>query len=85
MTEIARGAGVASISQWNRDRKSAAVLEEVKRQTAEAQRLGFGGTPSFGVEGPGTEGLKALDFPESAGDLEEAIEEAQAPRDRRSA
>jgi protein-disulfide isomerase len=76
MTAIAKGAGVADVSRWNRDRKSAAVLEEVKRQTAEAQRLGFSGTPSFAVEGPGSEGLKTLDFPESAADLEAAIEEA---------
>lgn len=76
MTAIARGAGVADISRWNRDRKSAAVLEEVKRQTAEAQQLGFRGTPSFAVEGPGSEGLKTLGFPESAADLEAAIEEA---------
>jgi protein-disulfide isomerase len=76
MTEIARGAGVADISQWNRDRRSAAVLGEVKGQTAEAQRLGFSGTPSFAVEGPGTEGMTTLDFPESAGELEEAIDGA---------
>lgn len=76
MTEIAKGAGVADIPQWNRDRKSAAVLGEVEDQTAEAKKLGFSGTPSFAVEGPGTEGLKTLDFPESAGDLEEAIEAA---------
>jgi protein-disulfide isomerase len=76
MTEIARGAGVADVSRWNRDRKSAAVLEEVKRQTGEAQQLGFSGTPSFAVEGPATGGLKTLGFPESAGDLEAAIEEA---------
>lgn len=84
MAEIARGAGVPDIARWNRDRRSAAVLAEVERQTAEAQQLGFGGTPSFAIEGPGAEGLKTLDFPESAGGLEEAIEEAQAPLGRRS-
>jgi protein-disulfide isomerase len=76
MTEIARGASVPDISTWNRDRKSAKVLEEVEATTAEAQRLEFTGTPSFAVEGPGTSGKKTLGTPGSAGAIEEAIEEA---------
>jgi protein-disulfide isomerase len=76
MTQIARGVGVSDIAKWNRDRKSEAVLAEVKRQTEEAQQLGFSGTPSFAIEGPATHGLKTLDLPESAGDLEAAIEAA---------
>jgi protein-disulfide isomerase len=84
LTEIARGAGVPDISAWDRARKSKAVLAEVERQTAEAQRLGFTGTPSFAVEGPATEGVKTLGTPSSAGGLEEAIEEAQPPLDRHS-
>lgn len=76
LTEIARGAGVADIARWNKDRKSPAVLGEVEDTTAEAQRLGFTGTPSFAVEGPGTSGKKTLGTPGSAGQLEEAIEDA---------
>jgi protein-disulfide isomerase len=76
MTEIARGAGVPNIAKWNRDRKSAKVLEEVEDTTAEAQKLEFTGTPSFAVEGPGTSGLKTLGTPGSAGQIEEAIEAA---------
>ncbi|HEX6687043.1 MAG TPA: thioredoxin domain-containing protein [Solirubrobacterales bacterium] len=76
LSEIARGAGVADIARWNKDRKSAAVLKEVEATTAEAQRLGFTGTPSFAVEGPGTSGKKSLGTPGSAGLLEEAIEDA---------
>jgi protein-disulfide isomerase len=76
MTEIAKGAGVADIARWNRERKSAKVLGEVKAETAEAQRLGFSGTPSFAVEGPGTAGKETLGTPGEAGLLEEAIEEA---------
>ncbi|MGE5281886.1 MAG: DsbA family protein [Chloroflexota bacterium] len=76
LTAVARAAGVPDIGQWNRARKSKAVLREVKETTAEAQRLGFSGTPSFAVEGPGTIGLKALGTPESAGDLEAAISSA---------
>lgn len=76
MTEVARGAGVKDIAEWNRDRKSAKVLEEVKDTTAEAQRLGFSGTPSFAVEGPGTKGMETLGTPGSAAQIEESIEAA---------
>lgn len=76
MTEIARGAGVSNIAKWNRDRKSAEVVEEVEGTTAEAQRLEFTGTPSFAVEGPQTSGKETLGTPGSAGQIEEAIEGA---------
>jgi protein-disulfide isomerase len=76
MTAIARGAGVPDIARWNRDRKSPKVLAEVKATTAEAQRLGFSGTPSFAVEGPATEGVKTVGGAPSLGELETAIGEA---------
>lgn len=76
LTEIARGAGVPDIAKWNKDRKSAKTLQEVKETTAEAQRLGFTGTPSFAIEGPGTSGLKTLGTPGSAGEIEAAIDSA---------
>lgn len=76
LIEIAKAAGVADIAKWNRERKSAAVLREVEATTSEAQQLGFTGTPSFAVEGPGTSGKKSLGTPGSAGQLEEAIEDA---------
>jgi protein-disulfide isomerase len=77
LTEIARGAGVADIAKWNEDRKSSAVLAEVTATTAEAQKLGFSGTPSFAVEGPATTGKESLGTPGDAGLLEEAIEQAR--------
>jgi protein-disulfide isomerase len=76
MTEIAKGAGVKDIARWNRDRRSAKVVGEVEATTAEAQRLGFTGTPSFAVSGPGTKGMESLGTPGSAGAIEEAIEGA---------
>jgi protein-disulfide isomerase len=76
MTAIARGAGVPDIAQWNRDRRSPKVLGEVKATTAEAQRLGFSGTPSFAVEGPATEGVRTVGGAPSLGELETAIEAA---------
>ncbi|MDX6609048.1 MAG: hypothetical protein QOF85_973 [Solirubrobacterales bacterium] len=73
LTAIAKAAGVRNVAKWNSDRKSKRVLEEVANTTGEAERLGFTGTPSFAVEGPGTTGLEPLGTPGSAGDLEAAI------------
>lgn len=76
LTAIARAAGVRDIARWNKDRRSKAVLDQVAQTTAEAERLGFSGTPSFAVEGPATKGLKTLGLPSSSGDLESALAEA---------
>ncbi len=73
LTAIAKGAGVPDIAKWNADRKSKRVLAEVAATTAEAEKLGFTGTPSFAVKGPGTNGIETLGTPGSAGDLESAI------------
>lgn len=75
LTAVAEGAGVPDIARWNRDRHSQRILAEVERTTTEARRLGLGGTPSFAVEGPRTDGLEPIDA-ESAGDLEAAIDRA---------
>lgn len=76
MTEIARGAGVPDISRWGREREDPGTIAEVEATTAEAERLGFRGTPSFAVEGPATRGKKSLGTPGEAALLEEAIEAA---------
>ena len=76
LTSIAKGAKVVDIPRWNRDRRSAAAKNEVKRTTGEAERLGFGGTPSFAIEGPGTNGLEPLGTLGSLGEFEEAIDAA---------
>jgi len=76
LTSIAEGAGVPDIDRWNSDRKSKRVLSEVAATTAEAERLGFGGTPSFAVEGPGTSGLQPIGTPESTEALESALSKA---------
>jgi protein-disulfide isomerase len=77
LTAIAKGAGVPDIARWNADRKSRRVLSQVAATTAEAERLGFSGTPSFAVEGPGTSGTETIGTPGSAGDLESAISGAE--------
>lgn len=76
LTAIAKGAGVPNIVKWNRDRKAKATTEEVEATTAKAKELGFSGTPSFAVEGPGVRGVENLGTPGSSGDLESAIENA---------
>jgi protein-disulfide isomerase len=76
LTEVAKGAGVPDIAQWNKDRKSEKVIAEVEATTKEAQQLGFTGTPTFAVEGPGTSGKESLGTPGSAGVIEEAVDEA---------
>jgi len=76
LTEVANGAGVPDIARWNKDRKSEKVISEVEASTKEAEQLGFTGTPSFAIEGPGTSGKESLGTPSSAALIEEAIEEA---------
>jgi len=76
LTSIAKGAGVADIDRWNRERKSKRVLAEVAATTAEAEKLNLTGTPSFAVEGPGASGLEVLGTPGSTGELEAAVEAA---------
>jgi protein-disulfide isomerase len=77
LTAIAKGAGVSDIAKWNTDRKSKHVLGEVAATTAEAEKLGFSGTPSFALEGPGASGREAIGTPSSVGDLESAISGAK--------
>jgi len=76
LTAIARAAGVPDLAKWNRDRKSRRVVSEVEATSAEAEELGFTGTPSFAIEGPGTQAVEALGTPGSAADLESAISAA---------
>jgi protein-disulfide isomerase len=72
---IAKGAGVEDIARWNRER--ARFTAEVEATTAEAQQLGFSGTPSLAVEGPEGDGLEPIEAPSSTGDLEAALEAAR--------
>jgi protein-disulfide isomerase len=71
---VAKGAGVSDLARWNRER--AKFTAEVEATTAEAEKLGFGGTPSLAIEGPSTDGLEPIETPSSAGGLAAAIEEA---------
>jgi protein-disulfide isomerase len=72
---IAKGAGVEDIERWNKER--AELEPEVEATTAEAQEIGFTGTPSLAIEGPNTDGLEAIGTPSSADTLEKELEEAR--------
>lgn len=76
LAAIAAAAKVPDIAEWNQVRESAKVISRVESTTDEAERLGFGGTPSFAVEGPGTQELESLGTPQSTGALESALESA---------
>jgi protein-disulfide isomerase len=76
LTAIAQAAGVADIQRWNEARNDKRVISQVEASTAEAQRLGLSGTPSFAVEGPGASGLETLGSPQSSGAIESALESA---------
>jgi protein-disulfide isomerase len=71
---IAKAAGVHDLTKWDAER--AEMTAKVEETSQEAANLGFDGTPSFAIKGPKTGGIKLLGFPESAGELEAAIEEA---------
>jgi protein-disulfide isomerase len=72
---LAKAAGVRNLAKWDAER--AEMTTEVEETSQEAANLGFDGTPSFAIQGPQTGGIKLLGFPESAGELEDAIEEAR--------
>jgi protein-disulfide isomerase len=74
---VAKAAGVKDLAQWNVDRKSKEVLQEVETTTSEASgKFGFTGTPSFLIKGPKTNGYEIFQNAEGAGAFEEAIDQA---------
>lgn len=76
LTAVAKAAGVKDIARWNEERESAKFTGEVTKTTEEAQDLGLTGTPSFAIEGPGTEGLELIGTPGSPGEMEAEIDKA---------
>lgn len=70
LTAVAEGAGVPDIPRWNRDRRDPRWDKVLARADAEAPELGFTGTPSLLVEGPG--GRQTLGVP-TLEDVEEAV------------
>jgi protein-disulfide isomerase len=75
LSAIAKGAGVKNMAKWDEERKSAKLTNEVTKTTEQAQKFGFTGTPSFAIEGPGTNGVELI-TPQTSGEVEEAIDSA---------
>jgi protein-disulfide isomerase len=73
---IGKEAGIPDLAKWNKERKSGKYKKDLEVQTKEAEKLKFGGTPSFAIKAAGAESREAISTPESSGGLEEAIEEA---------
>jgi protein-disulfide isomerase len=74
---VAKAAGVKDLAQWNKDRESKEVLEEVETTTTEAStKYGFTGTPSFLIKGPRSNGYEIFENTENASAFEEAINES---------
>jgi protein-disulfide isomerase len=76
LTAVAKAAGVQDLAAWNKARTGAKLTDEVTKTTAEAKRLGFTGTPSYAIKGPGTKGMELLGTPSSPGEFESAINSA---------
>jgi protein-disulfide isomerase len=76
LAAVAKAAGVKDLARWEQERNSPKATEEVENTSAEAQRLGFQGTPSFAIRGPGTAGLEPLGTLGSSEEFEAAIEDA---------
>jgi protein-disulfide isomerase len=75
LTSIAKGAGVPDLAKWNSDRKSTkfdSTLASINRQ---ANKMGFSGTPSVYVEGPG--GRNVLPGVPTASQVEAALKQVQ--------
>lgn len=71
LNAVARDAGVEDIDRWDQDRQSSSWDSELAKVDAQAQQLGFTGTPAFLVEGP--KGSKPLPNAGSAAAIESAI------------
>jgi protein-disulfide isomerase len=76
LTAVAKAAGVKDIAKWNKERKGSKFTKEVEETTAQAERYGFTGTPSFAITGPGSNGVELLGTLTSPEEFEKAIEEA---------
>jgi protein-disulfide isomerase len=73
---IGRKSGIPDLARWNKERKSHKYKKQIEAESKEAEKLGFGGTPSFAIEGPSTDGLEKIGTPETPGQLEDEIEKA---------
>jgi protein-disulfide isomerase len=76
LTSIAKGAGVKDLGKWNSDRSDNSKWDPLlSKNDSEAKSLGFSGTPSILVEGPG--GKKPFTTIPTASQIEAAVKSVQ--------
>ncbi|HEY2478147.1 MAG TPA: thioredoxin domain-containing protein [Solirubrobacterales bacterium] len=73
---MAKYVGIPDMAKWKEEWKSGKYKKQVEETSAQAEKVGFTGTPSFSIEGPGSEGLELLGTPGSTEAIEEAIKQA---------
>jgi protein-disulfide isomerase len=73
---MAKYVGVPDIAKWKEEWQGKKYKKQVEETTAQAEKLGFTGTPSFSIQGPKSNGLELLGTPGSTEALEEAIKKA---------
>ena len=75
LTSIAKGAGVRDIAKWNADRQSTKFDSEFAATDKQANQMGFTGTPTIYVQGPG--GQKVLPGVPTSAAVEAALKSVQ--------
>jgi protein-disulfide isomerase len=73
---MAKYVGVPDFAKWKEEWQGKKYKKHIEDTTAQAENIGFEGTPSFSIEGPNSKGLELLGTPGSTKAIEEAIEEA---------
>jgi protein-disulfide isomerase len=73
---MAKYVGVPDLAKWKEEWQGKKYKKKIEETTAQAEKIGFTGTPSFSIEGPKSNGLELLGTPGSTESIEEAIEEA---------
>jgi protein-disulfide isomerase len=73
LTAIAKAAGVKDLSQWNRERKSPRLTQEVEQSGEEAELQGINGTPFLVIKGPKAKQGEPVGTPTSSEGLEGLI------------
>jgi protein-disulfide isomerase len=73
---MAKYVGVPDVAKFMQEWEGKKYKKQVEDTTAQAEKFGFSATPSFAVEGPKSDGLELLGTPQTAGEIEEAMEQA---------
>jgi protein-disulfide isomerase len=73
---MAKYVGIPDVAKFMKEWKGGKYKQQVESTTSQAEKFGFGATPSFAIEGPGSNGLELLGTSESTAAIEEAIKKA---------